>query len=176
MSGRRIKGCLWDSEDRKKEDCTDLKKAIERGDVHQQDRFIILGQKGVVDEILVPIPREVDGKIIWQKDWVWEKLLAKESNLLSKAQCITVEMNTNDMNTNELMNGEQVIYKPFWETDVDEKRARDIWDDGDRDDTKRKALSPEEKPKRILTREKPVRDLTKPAVEKVEKKPPHEKM
>ena len=174
MTGRTIRGCFWDGEDHRKEDCQDLKKAIERGDVHQRDRFIILGQKDVGDEILVPIPREVNGKMIWQKDWVREKLLAKESDLQSKAQCVTVETNTNDTNTNELMNVEEVIYKPFWEADVEEKRTRDIWDDGDRDDIKRKALSPEEKPKRILKRERPVKDLTKPVVEKT--KPQHEKM
>jgi len=100
--------------------------------------------------------------------------LAKESNLQSKAQCVTIETNTNDMNTNELMNGKEMIYKPFWEADVEEKRTCDIWDDGDRDDTKWKALSLEEKPKKILKRERPVRDLTKPVVEKT--KPQYEKM
>jgi len=68
----------------------------------------MLGQKGIGDEILVPIPWEVDGKMIWQKDWVWEKLLVKESDLQLKTQCVTVETNTN-----ELMNGEEMIYKPF---------------------------------------------------------------
>jgi len=68
MLGRTIGGCFWDGEDYRKEDCQDLRKAIERREVHQRDRFIILGQKGVGEEILVPIPWEVDGKIIWQKD------------------------------------------------------------------------------------------------------------
>jgi len=171
MLGRTIRGCFWDGEDYRKEDYVDLKKAIERGEVHQWDRFIILGQKGVGDKILVPIPREVDRKIIWQKDWVREKLLAKERDLQSKAQYVTVETNPN-----ELMNGDEVIYKPFWEPDMFEKQTCNIWDDGDRDNTKWKALSSEKKPKRILKREKPVRDLTKPAVEKADKKPQHEKM
>jgi len=105
MSGRTIRGCFWDGEDHRKEDCTDLKKAIERVDVYQWDRFIILGQKGIGDEILVPIPQEVGRKMIWQKDWVRQKRLAKESDLQSKAQYITV-----DTNTNKLMNREEVIY------------------------------------------------------------------
>ena len=82
---------------------------------------------------------------------------------------------TVEMNINKLMSGE-VIYKPFWWADGKEKRTHDIWDDGDRDNTKRKVLSPEEKPERILKHEKPVRDLTKPTVEKADKKPQHEKM
>jgi len=130
----------------------------------------LLGQKGVGDEILVPIPREVNGKMVWQKDWVREKLLAKESDM-PKAQCATVDTNERD---SEVMNGEEVIYKPFWEVDIEEKRARDIWDDGDRIDTKRKALSPETQSK-ILKRDRPVRDSAKP-VEKTEKKHQHEKM
>ena len=166
MSGRTIREYFWDGKDHRKEDCADLKKAIERVDIYQWDRFIILGQKGVGDEILMPILQEVDVKKIWQKDSVREKLLAKESDLQSKADCVTVETNTNDTNTNELTNGEEIIYKPFWKADMDEKRTPDIWDDGNRDNTKWKALSIEEKPKRILRHEKPVRDLTKPVVEK----------
>ena len=85
MSGRTIQVSFWHGKDHKNKNCADLKKAMERVDICQQDRFIILGQRAVEDEIVVPIPREVDGKMIWQKDWVWEKLLAKDSDLQSKA-------------------------------------------------------------------------------------------
>jgi len=56
MSRRTIRECLWNGEYHSKEDCADLKKVIERVEVYQWDRFIILRQKGVGDEILVPIP------------------------------------------------------------------------------------------------------------------------
>jgi len=74
----------------------------------------------------------------------------------------------------EEMNGEEVIYKPFWEADIEEKRSRDIRGDGDRSDTKRKALSPGT-PTEILKRDRPVRDSAKPD-EKLEKQHQHEKM
>ena len=51
---------------------------------------------------------------------------------------MTIETNTNDTNTNELMNGEEMIYKRFWEADIEKKRACDIWNDSDRDNTTRK--------------------------------------
>ena len=55
-----------------KEDCEDLRKAVERGDVHIRDRWIYLGQQGVGDTVLVPTPQEIEGKMKWQKDWVHE--------------------------------------------------------------------------------------------------------
>jgi len=63
----KIRGCYWDGKNYRKEDCQDLKKAIKRGDVHQKDRLTLLGQKGVRDEVLVPVPHEVDGKMSWQE-------------------------------------------------------------------------------------------------------------
>ena len=63
-------------------------------------------------------------------------LIRGQGQGLRQAECVTVEMHTN-----ELKNEKEMIYKPFWETDVYEKRAHDIWDDSDRDDTKQKALS-----------------------------------
>jgi len=74
MSGRTIRGCFWDGENHRKEDCQDLKRAIERGDVYQRDRLTFLGQQGVGDDVvLVPVPHEVNGKMKWQKDWVREQ-------------------------------------------------------------------------------------------------------
>ena len=75
---------------------------------------------------------------------------------MPKVQCITGENTTNEKGVVhdilEQMNGEEVVYKPFW--DVEEKRARDTLDEGDHPDTKRKAFSP---PTKILKRDKPLR-------------------
>jgi len=87
-----IRGCYWDGENHRKEDCQDLKRAIERGDVYKRDRLTFLGQQGVGDDgVLVPVPHEVNGKIKWQKDWVREQQV-KESEM-PRALCITVENN-----------------------------------------------------------------------------------
>jgi len=50
----------------------------------------------------------------WQKDWVHEKLLAKESEIL-KVHSITGDNTTKTVvhNILEQMNGEEVVYKPF---------------------------------------------------------------
>ena len=99
------------------------------------------------------MPQEIEGKIKWQKDWVHERLLAKESEMLSKVQCVTGESTTKAVvyDILEQMNGEEVVYKPFW--NIEEKRARDTRDEGDHPDTKRPAFSP---PTKILKRNKPL--------------------
>jgi len=121
--------------------------------------------------VLVPIPQEIEGKIKWQKDWVHEKLLAKESRMQPKIHSITGE-NTMGVvhNIQEQMNGEEVVYKPFW--DIQEKRATDTWDERDHPDMKRPAFSP---PTKILKREKPLRHPAEQQ-EKHEKHPQPEKM
>jgi len=40
----RVRGCFWDGGNYRKEDCADLRKAVEQGDVHIRDRWIYLGQ------------------------------------------------------------------------------------------------------------------------------------
>jgi hypothetical protein len=85
-----IRGCYWDGQNHRREDCQDMKRAIERGDVHMKGRLTYLGQQGVGDEVLVPIPHEEDGKVKWQKDWVQEKLLTKESGMFM-AHCLYLE-------------------------------------------------------------------------------------
>jgi len=76
----------------------------------------------------------------------------------------------------EEINGEKVIYKPSRE---EEKRARESWDEGDKNDAKRKSFSPENSPK-ILKRDKPLRQPAyEKQVEKHDEKPPrpqHDKM
>jgi len=84
-----IRGCYWDGENHRKEDCQDLKRAIERGDVYQRDRLTFLGPQGVGnDGVLVPVPHEVNGKMKWQKEWVRE-----QQSQMPRALCITVENN-----------------------------------------------------------------------------------
>jgi len=51
----------------------------------------------------------------------------------------------------EQMNRKEVVYKQFW--DIEEKRTRDTWDEGDRPDTKCTVFSP---PMKILKCEKPL--------------------
>jgi len=100
---------------------------------------------------------------------VHEKLLAKESEMQPKIHSI---MGENMMgvvhNIQKQMNEEEVVYKPFW--DIEEKRARDTWDEGDHPEKKRPAFSPRTK---ILKRNKPLRQ---PASEHDEKGPQPEKM
>jgi len=52
----RVWGCFGYGENHRKEDCEDLRNAVEWGDVHIRDRWIYLGQQGVGDTVLVPIP------------------------------------------------------------------------------------------------------------------------
>jgi len=87
----------------------------------------------------------------WQKDWLYERLLAKESEMLSKVQCVTGESTTKAVihDILEQMNGEEVMYRPFW--DIEEKHARNTWDEEDHPDTKRPAFS---SPTKILKRDK----------------------
>jgi len=84
-----IRGCYWDGENHRKDDCQDLKRAIERGDVYQRDRLMVLGPQSVSkDGILVPVPYEVNGKMKWQKEWV-----RKQQSQMPRALCITGENN-----------------------------------------------------------------------------------
>jgi len=72
-----------------KEDCADLKKAIERGDVQQWDGLTFLGPQGIGnDGVLVLVAHEVNGKIKWQKNCVRE-----QQSQMPRALCIRVENN-----------------------------------------------------------------------------------
>jgi len=64
----RVRGCFWDGGNHQKEDCENFRKAVEQGDVHIYDRWIYLGQQGVGDAVLVPIPQEIESKNKWQKE------------------------------------------------------------------------------------------------------------
>jgi len=57
---------------------------------------------------------------------VHERLLAKESEI-PKVHSITGDNTTKTVvhNILEQMNGEEVVYKPFWDMEVEEKHARD---------------------------------------------------
>jgi len=105
---------------------------------------------------------------------VHEKLLAKESEMQPKIHSITGE-NTMGMvhNIQEQMNGEEVVYKRFWDVEIEEKRARDTWDEGDHPEKERPAFSP---PTKILKCDKPLRHPAGEHEEKHEKCPQPEKM
>jgi len=105
----------------------------------------------------------------WQKDWVHEKLLAKESEMPKILSIMRENMTSVVYDILEQMNGEEVVYKPFW--DIEEKRTRDTEDEGDHPDTNRPAFSP---PMKILKHDKPLRHPA--SDEKHEKRPPTEKI
>jgi len=86
---------------------------------------------------------------------VHERLLAKKSEMQLKIHSITGDNTTKAMvhDILEQMNGEEVVYKPFWDVKIEEKRARNTWDEGDHSDIKRPAFSP---PMKILKRDKPL--------------------
>jgi len=135
-------------------------------------KIVFLGQGGLGDEIKVPIPSEVGGVVKWQKEWVHEHLKMKESDI-PRMQGITVETESEGVACNmmEKMNGENVIYTQSREMEVDEKRVRESWDQGEKE-TKRQGRTPENPPK-ILRRNKP--QGVQPAAEK-SPRPQPEKM
>jgi len=51
------------------------------------------------------------------------------------------------------MNGEEVVYKSFWDVEIEEKHAKDTWYEGYYPDVKRSAFSPTTK---ILKHDKPL--------------------
>jgi len=63
-----IRGCHWDRQLHLKEDCPDLKRVVERGDVHMCGKIVFLGQERLGDEIKVPSLSEVGRVVKWQKD------------------------------------------------------------------------------------------------------------
>jgi len=67
----------------------------------------------------------------------------------------------------EQINGEEVIYNPFWDVEIEEKHARDTWDKEDHPDLKCKAFS---SPMKILKYDK---SLQYPASEYKEKQEKH---
>ena len=168
-----IRGCYWDRQSHLKEDCPDLKGAVERGDVHMHGKIVFLGQEGLGKEIKVPIPSEVGGVIKWQKEWVHEYLKMKESEI-PKIQCITMETEGKGAACNmmEKMNGENVIYMQSREMEVDEKSVRESCHEGEKE-TEWQALTPENPPK-ILRRNKP--QVIQPAAERSPRPAQHEKM
>ena len=145
MPGRvNIRGCYWDGVMHNRDICEDLQKAINRGEVHYKGRILHLGQKDIGDSIRVPVPVELDGKIIWQKDWVHDQLRKKESEIAgpsgsSNASCVTVEEIKEDIGQVEMINGEPVVYVAS-ESFVEEKRGRPYDDEGNDDRKKQRVI------------------------------------
>ena len=119
-----------------------------------------MGQQGVGDAILVPIPQEVEGRIKWQKEWVQEHMLMKEGNL-SHAQTMFVEDSKAGVSCNVVedaskINGEAVIYKASEEVEVEveEKRVRDRGDEGDNNQRTKQLFNPDRLSKILKRAEK----------------------
>jgi len=149
----RIRGCYCHWLMHRKEECQDLKQVIARGEIHQRDRFTYMGQQGVEDAILVPIPQELEGRIKWQKEWVQEHMLMKEGNL-SHAQTMFFEDSKAGVSCNvgeeaEKINRVPVVYKASkeLEVEVEQKTVRDRGDEGDNNQRTKQLFNPDRQPK-----------------------------
>ena len=85
-----MRGYYYDGGKYSREHCEELQKALERGDVHKTGPVLFLGPKDAGSNIKVPISREDrNGKIVWQREWVMNELMKKESQAL--ANSVTLE-------------------------------------------------------------------------------------
>ena len=85
-----IRGCYYNSGEYSRENCEELQKALERGDVYKKGPVLFLGREDAGSNIKVLIPREDgNGKIVWQQEWVMNELIKKESQAL--ANSVTLE-------------------------------------------------------------------------------------
>ena len=75
-----LRGCYYDGGEHFKENCEELWKALEREDMYKKGPVLFLGPEDASSNIKVWMPRE-DGnaKIVWQQEWVMNKLMKKES-------------------------------------------------------------------------------------------------
>ena len=69
-----VRGSYCNGKPHGSDNCDELPKAIDRGEVHHKGRVLYLGQKGVGDSVRVPVAVEIEGKITWQQRWVRQQL------------------------------------------------------------------------------------------------------
>ena len=82
-----MRGCYYDGREHSRENCEELRKALECGDMHKKSLVLFLGYKDTSSNIKVPILREDrNSKIMWQQEWVMNKLMKKESQALAKGE------------------------------------------------------------------------------------------
>ena len=76
-------GCYYDGGENSRENCIELRKVLEYGDVHKKGPVLFLGREDAGSNIKVLIPREDrNGKIVCQQKWVMNELMKKESQAL----------------------------------------------------------------------------------------------
>ena len=131
-----VRGCYWDGKPHGRDNCDELLKAINRGEVHRKGKVLYLGQEGDGDSVHVPVPVEIEGKITWQQDWVKQQLWEKESEI-ARVNCVTVEEDETIDRVcrfvEEEINGIPVVFIATKEADVQEKRGRSMNDEGDKE-------------------------------------------
>ena len=64
-----LKGCYSDGGEHSRENCEELRKALECGDVYKNGLVLFLGREDASNNIKVLIPREDgNGRIVWQQE------------------------------------------------------------------------------------------------------------
>ena len=85
-----MRGCYYNGSEHSRENCKELREALEHGDVHKKGPVLFLGYEDTGSNIKVLISRENgNGKIVWYREWVMNELMKKESQVL--ANSITLE-------------------------------------------------------------------------------------
>src|SRR5258705_11495409 len=95
-----IRGCYYDGGAHSRETCEELQKALACGDVYKKGPVLFLGREDANSNIRVLIPMEDSSrKIMWQREWVMNKLMKKESQALGTANSVTLESSCSGVST-----------------------------------------------------------------------------
>ena len=75
-----LRGCYYDGSKHSRKNCEELRKALERGDIYKKCLVLFIGHENASSNSKVSILREDgNGKLVWQREWVMNKLMKKES-------------------------------------------------------------------------------------------------
>src|SRR5258706_6301777 len=150
-----IRGCYYDGGSHYRENCEELKRALECGEVHRkgQGQALYLGREDSGTTIRVPFPEEKDGRIVWQKEWVENELKKKESEVkvnvivLEKSHEGELKRSEKEEDQIEYMNGQPVVVtrvkveeEEEYKAVIEEKRVRDRDDEGENKKKKKFAV------------------------------------
>src|SRR5258705_2970154 len=141
-----IRGCYYDGGSHYRENCEELKRALECREVHRkgQGQALYLGREDSGTTIRVPFPEEKDGRVVWQKEWVENELRKKESEVkvnvivLEKSREGELKKGERGEDQIEYMNGQPVVVtrvkveeEEEYEAVIEEKRVRGRDDEGE---------------------------------------------
>ena len=156
-----IRGCYYDGRNDYRENCEELKKALENSR-KGQSQTLFLGREDSGSTVRVPFPEEKDRRIVWQKEWVENELRKKESevNVIRLEKLRERSMRREDKKEEEdqieYMNGQPVVVTRVEIEDdeevevvVEEKRLRD---DEDKGQSKKKFAVEIPTPEKVLGR------------------------